>query len=649
MISALGSSSLATGLVAASVAAPAWTFPGTRRHAARLTAVACGAAVAAFALLEWALLSHDFRVGFVAAHGGRHVPPYYTFTSLWSGMEGSLVLWVLVSAGLALACAAKSGPGAEHGIAMAVVSVVCAVFFALTLFAADPFRPADPVPADGPGPDPLLRGHPLMGVHPPLLYLGTAGLVVPFAYGVAGLVTGRTGKEAARVMRHWTLVAWIPLTAGIALGAAWSYGVLGWGGYWEWDPVENASLMPWLVATALLHSLAARERRGVLGTFSLTLAVTAFLLVLLGVFLTRGGAVASVHSFTGSAAGPVLLGVFTAALIGAGGLVVWRAGRVGADRAVIRGLSRESLLLGGVVLLAALAFTVLLGTLFPLLAELARGERVSVGPPYFDRVTPPFGFTLLVLMAAAPFAAWSRSEPGVLARRLARPAVLGALTVIVLGVTGRHSVPSLLAYGIGAFALGAVATRAAGLIGLHGIRVLARAEPRRRLGGVIAHAGVAVAAVAIAASAGAADAVEARLRVGESMPVHGYVLRLDGVERTRTEDNMGTAARLTVYREGTPVGLLRPGLTFYTRSGAPPVASPDVHMTPLADLYVAVSEIGDSVVLRAAVNPMMAVLWTAAGALVLGGLLCLQVPARRRGPVPAEREPARLPAETAAR
>ncbi|WP_084516617.1 heme lyase CcmF/NrfE family subunit [Microtetraspora niveoalba] len=630
----LGTLALALGAAASAVAALAWPRSGGRRTARVATAAALACAAAAFAVLETALLTRDFGVGFVAGHGGRDVSPYYTLTSLWSGLEGSMVLWLLALAGFAWAAGRERADDPRRPVAMTVIMLVCACFFALTLLAANPFQPAAPVPssvpADGPGPNPLLRGHPLMGIHPPLLYLGYTGLVVPFAYGVASLLAGDAGRDRVRTMRRWTLVAWIPLTAGIVLGAWWSYGVLGWGGYWEWDPVENASLVPWLVATALLHSLMVQERRGALRRWNVSLAVAAFLLVLLGTFLTRSGAVSSVHSFTTSAIGPALLGLLTAALVATGGLLARHADRPGAGPGLRPGFSRDLLFLVNNVLLVTLAFTVVLGTLAPLVVEAVRGTPVAVGPPYFDRMTIPPALALLALMAAAPLVPWARADRRVLARRLRVPLALGALTVTVLGLTGSHRPLPLLAFGLGAFTLAAVAVRAAETVRWR------RGVDRRRLGGLLVHAGIALAAVAITGSSAYAQEGRARLATGQVLDVGGYRVRLDGTEEERTRDSLTGAARVSLSRDGSPLGVFRPSLVLYPATGAPPVANPAVRTGPFADVYITVTEIDPatrSAEIGVAVNPLMALLWTAGALLVAGGVAA--VPRRRRAALAA--------------
>ncbi|GAB2444062.1 hypothetical protein GCM10027187_04930 [Streptosporangium sandarakinum] len=687
----LGTLALWAGAAGSVVAALAWAGLAGRRTAVAATAAASGCAAAAFAVLEWALLTRDFQVGFVARNGGRGVPSYYTFTSLWSAVEGSLALWALALTGCALVAGLGRDEGPHRRIAMAVLMTLCACFLALVPLAANPFREVAAPPADGPGPNPLLRGHPLMGIHPPLLYLGYLALAVPFALGVASLVAGRAGRPVVRAMRRWTLAAWAALTAGIVLGAWWSYGVLGWGGYWEWDPVENASIVPWFTATASLHSLAVRDRHGSLGPWSAALATAGFPLALLGTFLTRGGAVASVHSFTRSAVGPPLLGILTATLIATCGLLVWRAGRLrragevpggdghgtpvgdasGDGRGALAGGAhgdghgtpvgnacgdgRGTLVGAGVALLATLAFTVLLGTLYPLVVKVLVGADVAVGPPYFNRVTVPLALALLVLMAVAPLVPPNRARPPL--RRLAWPVAAGATTVAALGFGGfsgfggfagpggfsgsggfgghggGHGPLPLVAFGLGAFVLAATALRVREVAGRHGPAAPVRASVRRRLGGSIVHAGVALAAVAIAGSTAYTHDAWGRLEPGDTLRAGGYVLRLDGVERRRDADAMSVAARVSVFEDGRPAGTLRPSITFYPASGAPPVGAPAVRTGPLADLYITVSEVDPAdgtAVLRAAVNPLMALLWTSGAVMVLGALAALPRPGARR-------------------
>src|SRR5919108_5122835 len=353
-----------------------------------------GAAVA-FAAMERALITRDFTVEYVARNGSRQTPALYNFTTLWSALEGSILLWTLILAGFTVAVVWRFRDRLTDplvGWALLVLLAISGFFFFLLLSPAYPFGKFDPPPGyDGPGPNPLLQNHVLVAFHPPMLYLGYVGFSVPFAFAIAALVTGRLGEGWLLETRRWTLVAWGFLTFGIILGAWWSYEVLGWGGFWAWDPVENASLLPWLTATAFIHSVMVQERRGMLRVWNLSLVIATFCLTILGTFLTRSGILNSVHSFTQSDIGPWLLtflGIVAATGIG---LLAWRGDRLRAPGRIDSAVSRESAFLANNLLFAGLAFVVLLGTVFPLLAEALQGRRISVGEPYFDRMTTPLG------------------------------------------------------------------------------------------------------------------------------------------------------------------------------------------------------------------------------------------------------------------
>ncbi|MGY1840555.1 MULTISPECIES: heme lyase CcmF/NrfE family subunit [unclassified Modestobacter] len=648
MTSVLGTAALASGLVLAVTAAAVWAAValgrGTPESARRLTYAALAAAVAAAVVLEWALVTHDFSVRYVAENGGRAVPLYYTVTSLWSALEGSLLLWLVVLCGYAVAVAHRPDARAagQHPWVLVTISVVAAFFFALALLGGNAFERVFPVPGDGPGPNPLLQDNPLMGVHPPLLYLGYVGLVVPFAYAVAALVTGDTGRGWLLAVRRWTLVAWIFLTVGIVLGAWWSYAVLGWGGYWAWDPVENASLLPWLTATALLHSAMVQERRATLRVWNVCLAVAGFVLVLVGTFLTRSGVVDSVHAFSRSSLGALILGFLAVVLVTVAVLLVWRADRLGPDGTLHAGLSRETVFLGNNVLLVGLAFTVLLGTLFPVFAQLADGRQVSVGPPYFNQMAVPVALAVLLLMAVGPLVSWGGDSMPSLARRVAVPAAVALSLVTVLVLLGVHGAAPLAAFGLACFVL-ATSLRLVG----QGARVVRRAtgrswpralveagRRRRRLyGGLVVHVGVAVAAVAIAASSSFATATEQRVAVGERVEAADWAARLESVDRGRTAQEMRVAARLTLTESGDERGTATPELRTFPAHGIT-VASPAIRSTPLGDVYLTVTEVdpdGGWALIRIAVNPLVSWLWLAGGIMAAGAVLA-GWPGRRRAP-----------------
>lgn len=669
MTALIGQMMLLAGMLAAATAAYFWLLAarspshgssGLRDPAGlarAMTWTMFAAAVFAVAALEWALLTHDFSVRYVAENGARSVPVYYTAISLWADLEGSLLLWLLVLTGLTVAVMLRSGPRAAglHPWALSVMAAVSVFFFFTAIFAGNAFETVSPAPADGPGPNPLLQNHPLMGVHPPLLYLGYVGMTVPFAYAVAALVTGRTGAAWAEVTRRWTLLAWTALTLAIVMGGWWSYEVLGWGGYWAWDPVENASVIPWFVATALLHSMRAQTRRATLRVWNLTLAFATFLLVLVGTFLTRSNVIESVHSFTQSAVGPLLLGFILAVLVFCGVLLLWRADRLGPDEGLGATLSRESAFLGNNLLLVALAFTVLLGTVFPLLVEAVNGSRISVGAPYFNRTAVPLALAVIVLMGIGPLVPWGRADPATLGRRLRGPAAIGLAVTGALGVTGLGSPLALVTFGLAAFVLACIAVQLA--IGLrparhHGgpsrVRAILTTVTRRRqlYGGLVVHAGVVLAAVAIAASQAYTTQAQGRVQVGESVSVSGYTARLQAVERQRTARKMSVSARLALSHEGTPLGVYQPALSFYP-SSTQAIGTPAVRSGPVEDAYLVLNQVdpdGRWAVVSLSVRPLVPWLWTAAGVMGAGALLAGWPSRRRPRPRAAgEPEPEPLP------
>ncbi len=599
------------------------------RWAATVTLAGTAVAVAA---VEWALLRHDFSVAFVADNGSRDTPVYYTVTSLWAAHDGSLLLWNLLLAAALVVVARRSLPGAEalRPWAVGVVGLVACFFLGLAVFAGHVFDRVSPVPADGPGPVPLLGAHPAMGIHPPLLYLGLVGLVVPFGYGAAALVTGETGPGWVRAVSAPARLAWTALTAGIVLGSWWSYAVLGWGGYWGWDPVENSSLMPWLVATALLHSLVLHRRTGSLGGWCTAQAVVAFVLAAVGVVLTRSGAVASVHSFADSGVGPVLLG-FVVALTAAA--VVLALARLRSSdrtsRAAVPAVSRGAGLLWNNVVLLAFTATVLLGTLVPVVVDLVGGGRVSVGPPYYARMVVPLALVLLALMAAGPLLPWRGTEPGDAVRALALPGLVTGVGVLVLRLAGLSVLTALACSLAAAVATAAVLPRARSgpgrdrRVSWTSLRRTWRA--RASLGGRVAHVGLAVLAVGITVSSAGSVVGERDLSRGETVEVAGKQVTLVGVERTREQRLMRTAADLEV--DGVR---LRARLEYFPRRDTT-VAGPAISSGPTRDLYatlLSVRQDGSSARVRLAVNPGVGWIWGGGALMVLGGLLVLS--GRRR-------------------
>jgi cytochrome c-type biogenesis protein CcmF len=517
---------------------------------------------------------------------------------------------------------------------------------------ANPFKTlAGAIPLDGRGPNPLLQNHPLMAIHPPMLYLGYVGFTIPFSFAVAALVTGRVGEGWLLETRRATLVAWGFLSAGIVLGAWWSYEVLGWGGYWAWDPVENASFIPWLTATAYLHSVVVQERRGMLRVWNLSLIVATFCLTILGTFLTRSGVINSVHSFTQSAIGPLLLGFLGVAAATGVALIAWRGDRLRTPGRMDSPVSREGAFLANNLLFAGFAFVVLLGTVFPLLAEALQQRQLSVGEPYFDRMTLPIGLALLFLMAVAPALPWRAASGEVLRGRLAMPAWAGALTMAAAAALGARGVAQLVAFGLGAFAV-------AGIVRQYRLGVAARrrstqegwaaalrstvAGNRRLYGGLVVHTGVVVIAVALAASSGYSTKREFRMRQGERVTMAGHRFTYLGSEQTETGQKRTLTARVRVDRGRERLGIYEPALSIFPNA-TQAIGTPSVRTGVLRDVYLTLvsSPDGDGrVTLGVQVNPLVLWLWIGGGIVVAGTIVAIW-PARRsrRGAAPASTAP----------
>ena len=445
---ALGRAGLVLSLAAATFGAMS-TIYGIRRHDARTLrmgpryAILCVVgAVLAFAMMERALITRDYSLAYVQQVGSNATPALYNVTAIWSALEGSILLWVLILSGFTAAVGyrfRKRSTDPLVGWALVVMFVVMAFFFLLSFGPADPFASAIPT-ADGPGPNPLLQNHVLVLFHPPILYLGYVGFTVPFAFAIAALITGRVGEGWLMETRRWALFAWAFLTIGILLGGWWSYEVLGWSGVWGWDPVENASFLPWLTGTAYIHSVLVQERRGMLRVWNLSLLVATFSLTILGTFLTRSGVLNSVHAFGDGPVGNYLLAFFGIVVAVSLVLIGWRGDRLRSPGAIDSPLSREGAFLANNVLFTVFAFVVLLGTVFPLLVEALQDRRTVVGPPYFDRLSMPIGISLLFLMAIAPALPWRKASGSLLRDRLFWPAWGGALAIGDRRARRRHRV-----------------------------------------------------------------------------------------------------------------------------------------------------------------------------------------------------------------
>jgi cytochrome c-type biogenesis protein CcmF len=603
--------------------------------------------VLAVVAMEHALLVHDFSLAYVADNNSRDTPVLYSITGLWSALAGSILLWGLVLGGYATAMVwrfrRRSGEDLI-GWATLVVFVVAAFFFGLMLGPADPFQHvAGAVPANGPGPNSLLQDNPLVLIHPPMLYLGLVGFTLPFAFAVASLITGKLDEDWQGETRRWTLFAWAFLTMGILLGAWWSYEVLGWGGFWGWDPVENAALLPWLVGTAYLHSVMVQQRRGLLRIWNLSLVVAAFSLTILGTFLTRSGVVQSVHAFSDSTIGPLLLSFFGLVVVTGVGLIAWRGDRLHSRGGIDSPISREGAFLANNVLFVGFAAIVLLGTVFPLLYQALNPQSsVAVGAPYFNRFFIPVGFALLFLMAVAPALPWRKSTLEVMRGRLAVPAALGVLVVVGCVLAGVRGLEPLLAFGLAAFA-GGSAGRAL-VLSVRGAYRNARstgASPSRSAvdgwrglvgranGGMVVHIGVVVVAIGLAAATSFLHRGEIQLAKGQSTNFVGHQIAFVGTRQVNSPSRSAFEAVLQVDSRGT----FTPAISQFG-SGTQAVGTPAIDSSWRNDLYLTIDSIPSSGnVWTFGVVEQPLVMWLWIGAILIGvGSVLSAIPGRRRRP-----------------
>jgi cytochrome c-type biogenesis protein CcmF len=525
-----------------------------------------------------------------------------------------------------------------------VVYGVAAFFFGLMLGPADPFRHVvGTIPTRGLGPNVLLQDNPLNAFHPPLLYLGMVGFTLPFAFAIASLVTGRLDDGWQSETRRWTLFAWAFLTAGILLGAWWSYQVLGWGGFWAWDPVENAALLPWLVGTAYLHSVMVQQRRGLLRIWNLSLVIATFSLTILGTFFTRSGVFQSVHSFSASTIGPLLLGFFGLVVVAGVGLIAWRGDRLQSSGGIDSPISREGAFLANNLLFVGFTFVVLLGTVFPLFYEaLHGGDQVAVGAPYFNRMFIPVGLGLLFLMAVAPALPWRKTTLETMRGRLAVPAAIGVVVVVVCVAAGIRGVEPLLAFGLGAFAAASAgralvlsvrgAWRAALASGATPLRAAVsgwRGLVGRANGGMVVHIGVVLVAVGLSAAAGFRHDGLVLLHRGQSASVAGHRVEFVATEKVTSPSRSQLRAVLRVDGGGE----FMPAISQFG-TGTQVVGTPAIDSSWRDDVYLTIADIpgqGREWRFRVVVQPLVAWLW-AGGALIVIGSILSAVPGRRRRP-----------------
>ena len=607
-----------------------------------LIAAFCSTLVASGVLLA-ALLRHDFSFTYVARTTSEALPTAYTISAFWGGQECSLLLWLLVLTGFG-ALAVRLNRGWARDLIVWVVPVfgAVAVFFSfLVVVVASPFA-VQPAPADGAGMNPSLQ-NPYMLAHPPLLYLGYVGLTVPFAFAIAALLSGRTDERWLVATRRWTLVAWTALGIGQLVGAHWAYVEVGWGGYYAWDPVENAALMPWLAATAFLHSVMIQEKRGMLRVWNVLLVILAFSLSLFGTFLTRSGVVNSIHSFTQSSIGPWFLAFIALTVTVSLALLFRRLPQLRSPTRLESPISREAAFLYNNLLLLALCLTILWGVVYPLLSEAVRGEAVVLGRSYFDFFLRVFGLPLLLLMGIGPLIAWRKASLRSLVTTFRWPTTVALATgVLLLALGAGSSVPGLVTYTFSAFvvativmefARGTRARKALGAESWPGAFQSLISRNRRRYGGYVVHAAIVLLAIGIAGSSAFDSVAEAKLRPGESMDVGKYTLAYRSLDERQVENATEIRATLAVSRGDRDLGTLKAGKNAYTieQQVSNEVGIRSDRLTG-EDLFVIAEQIDPdgAVYFRVFVKPLVNLIWIAGLVFVLGSAIALWPDAREQ-------------------
>jgi cytochrome c-type biogenesis protein CcmF len=646
VIPELGSGALLIALLLAVLGAVGAAV-GARLGRPALVESAQHAALAVFALLTgclallvYAFLTFDFSVRYVAMNTNLGTPFYYRITAVWGALEGSIVLWAWMLAIYTLIVVVRHRRNARelYPWVLTVMLGVMAFFLLVMTVPAPVFQRLTPVPVNGRGLNPLLEDSGMI-THPVALYLGFTGFTVPFAFAIAALVTGRVSDFWITATRRWTITAWYFLSLGLLIGGWWSYHVLGWGGYWAWDPVENAAFMPWLTGTAFLHSVMIQERRRMLRLWNLALVILTFALTLFGTFLTRSGVIASVHAFTQGSIGVFFLGFLSLVVLVALGLLAWRWDTLGAQGELDSVVSRESAFLLNNVFLVAATFTVFFGTIFPLISEAVRGVKVSVGMPFFNQVNVPLFLALIFLMGVGPLIAWRRASLDHLKRNFLWPAVIGLIAAAVVFALGVRSALAVLSLALVAFV---TATIAVDVVRATRARVrTGEAMPwalgslllrhNRRYGGFVVHLGILVIALGVTGSQAWSVQTETTLRRGEHAELAGYRVRFDGLAASEESNHFKVTGTFTVdggHARGT---VLLPAKKFYPQEQSP-IAYVDYRLGFVEDLYVVLGDFardGSQATIKLQVNRLVSWIWIGGLVLTLGAALAI-VPERRR-------------------
>jgi len=589
--------------------------------------------VAMIAML-YALLAHDFRLQYVSHVSSRSMSTFYIIAALWGGQEGSMLLWLWILV-LYSAIAVRQNRLRNQALmpyVVATLMVTALLFLAMLVLVDDPFQLLPHEPRDGQGLNPLLQ-NPLMVIHPPNLYLGFVGFSVPFAFAIGALASGRLDTQWIRSIRRWTLIAWLFLTVGILLGGQWAYVELGWGGYWAWDPVENASFMPWLTATAFLHSVMVQEKKGMLKVWNMVLIILTYALSIFGTFLTRSGIIASVHAFAQSSLGPYFLFYLAGVLLVAITLLVKRLPQLRSDHRLESVVSRESSFLFNNLFLVGIMFAVLWGTMFPVISEAVRGVKISVAAPFFNQVNVPLGLGLLLLSGICPLIAWRKASLRNLRRNFLYPLTLSFVVTTFLYSMGIRHVVALISFSICLFVFGTIVLEfyrgirarkavSGGNIG-HALMALVRRN-RRRYGGYIVHFGAVLIFVGITGSSAYQTEKDVVLRLGEKASVGHFVLQYDDFLRKIEATHEAFLVKLTVLQNGAHHATLYPEKRLYFAQNQP-TTEVALRTSPFEDLYIILAgfEPSREIALKVFINPLVFWMWMGGLVVVLGTIIAI--------------------------
>jgi len=640
------------------------TIIGARRRQQEIVDTGHNAAIAvmvfltlaAISLIE-ALVTDNFHLKYIASTSNRALPTFYKFSSLWAGMEGSLLFWVWLLAAFSYICIVSYRR--QQTLLMpyvtAVLMAVATFFICMIVFVTNPFETLANPPADGRGLNPLLQ-HWAMVIHPPILYLGYVGFTVPFAFAIAAMLSGQVGNEWMKITRRWTLIPWFFLGIGIMLGGKWAYMELGWGGYWAWDPVENAALMPWLCGTAFLHSVIIQEKKNMLRVWNMVLIILTFTLCIFGTFLTRSGVISSVHSFTQSSLGPLFLGFVGLIATSSFTLMGLRLHLLKSDVRMDSVVSRESVfLLNNVVFLGA-CFAVFWGTLFPVISEAVRGVKITVGAPWFDAVLVPISLLLLLLTGIGPLVAWRKSSAEHLKKMFMLPTAGAFATLIILLVAGVRHFYALMSFALCVFVTITILTE-------YHRGAIARGHTngesypialwyllmknKRRYGGYVVHFGMVLIFIGVTGKA-FTEETEKQLKPGESIKIRNYELVYQDTKRFDDSNKAVIESSMIVKRDGKELETIYPQKHFYVVQQQP-TTEVALFSNLREDLYVVLGEHQpetNAATFHIYLNPLVMWVWIGGMVLTIGTIITLLPDAgeRRRKTAPAKTTSARRPA-----